>query len=386
MRKIAVSLALCLLLAGCGQTGVQPEAEPAPEASQTPAVVLPEEDWEEALEPEVPSGGLYLLESVPVLDPAAEEMTWEDKGDYRQSVLWSPNGSYVAIARTTETEVMVTVLEPVKSAYWHMTMPDGSTIPEGVALPEEDWGRWTGNDTLLVTLGGVRGGAEESTYRCSIRAESGRLKGTSTEQTTKRLAGIYDFDHDGVPENMELVTLLDPEVEGRTGFYELQISRKDGTRLWTESAHRSHPGWTSIFACEIDGEDYLLRYNPGMWQGWAVYHYQLFALDSANPGTERLLRESTVVWDCNFNMAGHQLHIPALADFLREVHGYLDSSTLLMSTENGEFRTSGSGAEFDDGFLEQWRTSEGDQALLEEALTAGMVAAGIEQGIVPAEE
>ena len=172
MRKIAVSLALCLLLAGCGQTGVQPEAEPAPEASQTPAVVLPEEDWEEALEPEVPSGGLYLLESVPVLDPAAEEMTWEDKGDYRQSVLWSPNGSYVAIARTTETEVMVTVLEPVKSAYWHMTMPDGSTIPEGVALPEEDWGRWTGNDTLLVTLGGVRGGAEERTYRCSIRAES----------------------------------------------------------------------------------------------------------------------------------------------------------------------------------------------------------------------
>ena len=200
------------------------------------------------------------------------------------------------------------------------------------------------------------------------------------------LPGTYDFDHDGVPENMELVTLLDPEVEGRTGFYELQISRKDGTRLWTESAHRSHPGWTSIFACEIDGEDYLLRYNPGMWQGWAVYHYQLFALDSANPGTERLLRESTVVWDCNFNIAGHQLHIPALADFLREVHGYLDSSTLLMSTENGEFRTSGSGAEFDDGFLEQWRTSEGDQALLEEALTAGMVAAGIEQGIVPAEE
>ena len=52
MRKIAVSLALCLLLAGCGQTGVQPEAEPAPEASQTPAVVLPEEDWEEPPEPE----------------------------------------------------------------------------------------------------------------------------------------------------------------------------------------------------------------------------------------------------------------------------------------------------------------------------------------------
>ena len=382
MRKIAVSLALCLLLAGCGQIGVQ--TEPAPEAPQEPAVLLPEEGWEEPPEPEVPSGGLYLLESIPVLDPAAEEMTWEDKGDYRQSVLWSPNGSYVAIARTTETEVMVTVLEPVKSAYWHMTMPDGTAIPEGAFLPEEDWGRWTGNDTLLVTLGGVREGAGESTYRCSICLESGRLKGSSTEQTTKRLAGIYDFDHDGVTENMELVTLLDPEVEGRAEFYELQISKKDGTRLWTESAHQSHPGWTSMFACRIDGEDYLLRYNPGMWQGWAVYHYQLFSLDGANPGTERLLRESTVVWDCNFHMAGHQLHIPALADFLREVRGYLDSSTLLMSTENGEFRTGGSGADFDDGFLEPWQAAEGDQALLEELLSAWVLAAAMEQGGVPA--
>ena len=386
MRKIAVSLALCLLLAGCGQTGVQPEDETVPQAPQAPTVVLPEEDWEEPTEPEVPSGGLYLLESIPVLDPAAEEMIWEDKGDYRQSVLWSPSGSYVAIARTTETEVMVTVLEPVKSAYWHMTMPDGSNIPEGAFLPEENWGRWTGNDTLLVTLGGVRGGTEESTYRCEVRAESSRLKGTSTEQVTKKLAGIYDFDHDGIPENMELVTLLDPEVEGRAEFYELQISKKDGTRLWTESADRSHPGWTSMFACRIDGEDYLLRYKPGMWQGWAVYHYRLFALDSANPGTERLLRESTVVWDCNFSMAGHQLHIPALADFLREVRGYLDSSTLLISTEKGEFRTSGSGADFDDEFLELWQTAEGDQVLLEELLSAWALASATEQGVVPAEE
>ena len=48
MRKIAVSLALCLLLAGCGQTGVQPEDETVPQAPQAPTVVLPEEDWEEA--------------------------------------------------------------------------------------------------------------------------------------------------------------------------------------------------------------------------------------------------------------------------------------------------------------------------------------------------
>ena len=34
---------------------------------------------------------------------------------------------------------------------------------------------------------------------------------------------------------------------------------------------------------------------------------------------------------------------PPLADFLEEVHSYLDRSILLLSTEDGEVRTGGSG-------------------------------------------
>lgn len=382
MRKLAVSLALCLLLTACGQTGAPQTPEEQTEPPAEPETVLPEEDWEEVPEAEVPSGGLYLLESVPVLDTAAEDMAWEDKGDYRQSVLWSPDGAYVAIARTTETEVMVTVLEPVKSDYWHMTMPDGSNIPENTFLPEENWGRWTDGETLQIVIGGVRGGTEESTYRCQIRMESGKLTGSSVEQTTKKLKGVYDFDHDGAPETMELVTLLDPDVENLAASYELRIEAKDGTCLWTETAHWSHSGWTSIFACKIGGEDYLLRYRPYVSQGWAQYSYQLFSLDGANPGTEQTLRESTVVWDRNFRESRHQLNTAALADFLAEVRGYLDGSTLLMSTEGGDFRTSGSGTAFDDGFLEAWQLSEGDPALLEELLNAWELALRADQGLL----
>ena len=383
MRKIwSLALVFCLLLTGCGRTSVQPieSYEPAQEETE---VVAPEEAWENAVPPEteVPSGGLYLLESVPTLDADTENLEWVDKGDYRQSVLWSPNGSYVAIARASDTEAMVTVIEPVKSAYWHMTMPDGTDFPENICLPEENWGQWMDETTLNIVVGGAKGGDEMTTYRCMISQQDGQLTGSTFEQTTRTLTGAYDFDHDGLNELMELVTVLDPSVENLAAIYELRISKRDGTPLWMESAHWSHAGWTSIFACEINGQDYLLRYQPYMSQGWAQYSYKLFSLDGANPGYERTLRESTVVWDDNFQMDGHQFHAAALADFLTEVRGYLEGSSLLMSTENGEFRISGRGAEFDDGFLEEWQAAEGDPVLLEELLAAYELAAEIEQGL-----
>lgn len=372
MRKILLALLLCLLLTACGQTEPAAPAPALPEEPET-AEPLPEE----APEPEVPTGGLYQLDEIPDISTAEEDLAWKEKGEYRQSVRWSPDGRYAAIARVTETAVMVTVLEPVKSAYWHMTLPDGEKLPEGAFLPEENWGRWSDNETLLVQLGGVQEPDQVRTYRCALRLEDGLLTGSCLEQSSRRLAAGCDLDHDGVPEEIELVTLADPL--GGADSYELQVRSRSGTRLWTASAALAHAGWTSIFTCEIDGKDYLLRYEPQMQQGWGEYRYQLFSLDSANPGEERLLRESTVVWDRKFNQAGHQLNIAALADFLREVHGYLDGSTLLMSTENGTLRTGGSGAEFEDGFLELWQLSREDPSMLETLLSAWVLTAAVRQ-------
>lgn len=371
MRKILLALLLCLLLTACGQT--EPAPTPALPAEPEAEIPIPEE----IPEPEVPTGGLYQLDEIPDISTAEEDLAWKEKGEYRQSVLWSPDGRYAAIARTTETAVMVTVLEPVKSAYWHMTLPNGEKLPEGAFLPEEDWGRWSDNETLLVQLGGVQDPDQIRTYRCSLRLEGGLLTGGCLEQSSRRLTAGCDLNHDGVPEEIELVTLADPL--GGADSYELQIRSRDGARLWTASASLAHAGWTSIFTCEIDGKDYLLRYEPRMQQGRGEYRYQLFSLDSANPGQERLLRESTVVWDRNFKQPGHQLNISALADFLREVHGYLDGSTLLMSTENGTLRTGGSGAEFEDGFLEIWQQSREDPSMLETLLSAWVLTAAVRQ-------
>ena len=82
-----------------------------------------------------------------------------------------------------------------------------------------------------------------------------------------------------------------------------------------------------------------------MGQGCATYVYQIFSLDGS--GKEVLLKESSVDFDINFGSEFHENFDPAaIAAFLEEVHGYLDASTLLLTTEGGAFRTGGSGTDF----------------------------------------
>ena len=74
--------------------------------------------------------------------------------------------------------------------------------------------------------------------------------------------------------------------------------------------------------------------------------YQIFSLNEA--GEEVLLKENSVEFDVNFRPTLRNNFDPiTIAAFLEEVHEYLDDSTLLLSTEDGTFKTGGSGAAFE---------------------------------------
>ena len=92
---------------------------------------------------------------------------------------------------------------------------------------------------------------------------------------------------------------------------------------------------------QVDGQDFLLQYEPEMWQGWADYSFKLFYPYIVSPVTrereEQVLRERSLAFDGNFHMDGHHFDASELADFLWEVRGYIMDSTLLLSTEDGEF-------------------------------------------------
>ena len=294
--------------------------------------------------------GYVVPEFLQIVDTETGELLWQDQGALWQSARWSPANNLVAIAYGGRTWTQVKVISTACWISWDFTLPDGSPIPEYEFLPE-DWGTWPDMDTLLLTVGRGGDAGEPHTYRCTVRMnQDGTLSGSALEQTTEVLSEDYDFDHDGMPETTELVTVLTPETDYYPAWYILQVIRQDGVELWSAGAHPSHAGWTSVFACKIDGEDYLLQYEPEMYQSWGEYTYRLFhpyiISPASNEPAEQVLREGAVTWDLNFGREGHHLNAAALADFLEEVHGYLDQSTLLLSTEGGEVRTGGSGADF----------------------------------------
>lgn len=291
--------------------------------------------------------GLRLPERLEIADTETGAVLWEDMGYLRQSVRWSPEGRYLALAYGGRTWGQVKIIETENWTAWSFTLPDGSPIPEYTFLPE-DWGVWRDENTLELTVGRGGDGEEQHGYRCFFRMEDGSLTGSTMEQTTEPLPQSWDFDHDGVLETAEVVLLWggmpDTNHQNLGSWDELVLKRQDGTIIWSEEAALSHVGWNTIAACTVDGQDYLMRYQPAMFQGMASYVYQLFSLDAA--GEEILLRENRVEFDISFG-APHHMAFDAgeIADFLWEVREYLEQSTVLLTTLDGEFSSNIPGLE-----------------------------------------
>ena len=157
-------------------------------------------------------------------------------------------------------------------------------------------------------------------------------------EQTQEIPGAYDMNHNGTTEHFTLTH------NPCSDEYTLSLLEAD-REIWRGSAHMSHAGWNSIFAVKHNGLDYLLQYNPYMSTGCATYQYILFSLDEH--GNEQTLQSDEVEFDVNFGSTLHNSFDPKrIAEFLEEVHALLNDSQLLLSTENFEFLSGGSGADF----------------------------------------
>ncbi len=370
---------ILLLLTACGQqkTIEPPEQEISPSKTQTEPEYPPEDDSIRAAalegEPLSPDGrflarvkghsegaaaaGFYPADTVQITDAETGKVFWEGDGFYTQSILWSPGGGFAALARSARTWCFITIIETEGWTEWDFTLPDGSPIPEYTFLPyDEPWGVWRSEGGLDLTVGQGGDAGEQRYYTCAVETRDEKLRGTVWEETREALPGRYDFDHDGEPEIVELATVYGDEEQNTVGWYELRVRTGDNRLYWSHSFAEAHPGWGACFACRVDGEDYLLRYLPTMYQGYATYGYELFSL--SGPGEEVAAREGSVSFDINFGSPFHESYDPgAIAAFLEEVHSLLENSELLLTTESGVFRTGGPGADFKDD-LECWACEE----------------------------
>lgn len=365
MRKLLGVLALVLLLAGCGQAGTvepPPEEPPAeePDGYEELTASTPVAQVEgEAVSPDgrfeikaVGASGEYVSgiqppEYLQIIDRETEEVLWQDMGWPWQSILWSPEGGFAALAYSARTWCAITVIETENWTTWDFTLPDGSSIPEYAFLPyDEPWGVWQSEGSLDLTIGRDGDEGEQMYYTCAVNTRDGKLEGLVWEERHETLPGSYDFDHDGKPEIVELVKVAEDVERNLVGWYELRVRTGDNRLYWGDSFVEAHVGWGSCFACRVEGEDYLLRYRPTMYQGYATYGYELFSLDET--GEEQVVREGNVDFDMNFSEMHQRFEPEEIAAFLEEVHGLLEDSELLLTTEGGNFRSGGPGADFKD--------------------------------------
>lgn len=130
-----------------------------------------------------------------------------------------------------------------------------------------------------------------------------------------------DLDRDGETESIRVCEL------GEDG-YELEVLKKDGTVLWSKEMGTAHTGQGSILLYQDDGEDYLMEYNPTMYQGIGSYSCRVFTLEGGHE-SENYYRE------VEFNVSD-LLTTDEMRTFAVQVDYKLWKSTVLMSTIEGE--------------------------------------------------
>ncbi len=109
-------------------------------------------------------------------------------------------------------------------------------------------------------------------------------------------------------------------------------------RIWSDEIDTSHSSRAAYFACSINGEDYILRYNPYAQQGMADYDYKLFKINES--GEEVVADENNIVFDSQNTMGGqHTSSKEEITEFINTVNFYLENSRLLVSTLEGVTET-----------------------------------------------
>lgn len=278
------------------------------------------------------------METVQLVSADTGEVLWEESGDYETSALWSPEGTYVALSQRQRACGSVTVVETETFTSRQVPLPVDVESAEYAWISAEEW---VDSDTLRIRCRDTREGGEGTLYRWSLCPEGELQAGTFLKETTEILPGNYDFDHDGVPEITELVTVGGPG--GRSvAWYELHIASGTGTAdaprpLFDGTLALQHPGWGSFIAVTVEGKDNFLMFAPVMYHGFATYWYELISF--REDGSADLLDREEVSFDLSFGRDGHQFDAEAIAGFFWKLRGILQNSTVLMSTENGEFQT-----------------------------------------------
>lgn len=160
------------------------------------------------------------------------------------------------------------------------------------------------------------------------------IRSTTKEVERLEMPTEIDINHDGTAEALELTKIYQRGIDQSEWVEVYVLNFTDGDKIiYSEEAGASHAGWNALFLYSKDGQDYLLRYNPGMGTGSAGYSYQLFYI--GEDLAEIVVNENRVNFDINFGSSVHQSFDPMdIAGFLEDINTILKDSKELINTDD----------------------------------------------------
>lgn len=151
---------------------------------------------------------------------------------------------------------------------------------------------------------------------------------TSEKDASQPLVYYCDLTHNGMEDR--IIVDYAAALEDEQLPIEVHAVLKNGKNVYLGDVGFVHTGWGSYYITNYEEQDYLLYYNPGLFQGKLSYNYKVFYVDC--DGKEIVLDEMSVN-NIDVETGGHG---GDLREFNEKLHNYLEHAVLLISIQ--EFR------------------------------------------------
>lgn len=237
-------------------------------------------------------------------------------------MLWDPDGEGQPMGKRLRFEAGQpvcwtpatdgkTLTETAEAATVRFTVYDGGEILCTGALEITRTGEENGQSFYAARLGG--------TDLMTLRQNDYNMGASLALSDSAAIIAYSDLNHNLVNESI-VVREVAPGM-----LYELTVE-ENGVEIWSTEASPAHTGWNTILLYSNSDGDYLVRYQPAMFQGIGSYICTVFSLE----GGQETVKEE---WSVDFELPVKET--PEMTRFAREVGILLRNCTVLLSTERG---------------------------------------------------
>ncbi|WP_455718439.1 hypothetical protein [Anaerosporobacter sp.] len=183
----------------------------------------------------------------------------------------------------------------------------------------------SGNYTFYVTGDKAKGSVH------FVKVLSNDIATDSDVKQEEPIIWYSDLTHDGIDEKIvvDVTYVINYPATGEEETVSIYSGSSDEL-IWTGHADTVHVGWNGIYIYNDGKNDYLLLWQPTVFQDIANFNLRIFSLTEEGKEKDLLNKKIEFV-----TYKPKDSDIGDVSEFVDMVNGYLEKSYVLVDTDNG---------------------------------------------------